>query len=75
MTGARAAGICAGTQPESERYVAGARSGIDGESALAAWAQRFKDRFVRMEALAAAAGVELASADNATVRDLWVRAE
>ncbi len=53
---------------------AGARSGIDGESALAGWAERFKERFVRMESLAAEAGVDLATADDAVVRELWVRA-
>jgi tetrapyrrole methylase family protein/MazG family protein len=50
---------------------AGARAGIDGESALAAWAGRFKDRFTRMEELALADGVDLANADAAVVRGLW----
>lgn len=53
---------------------AGARIGIDGESALAGWARRFKDRFVRMEQLAADAGVDLADAPTGVVHDLWVRA-
>ncbi len=50
---------------------AGARAGVDGESALAGWARRFKDRFVRMEQLAADAGVDLAAVDGATVEGLW----
>ena len=53
---------------------AGARSGIDGESALTSWARRFKDRFTRMEQLARAVGVDLAAADAAIVQDLWDRA-
>jgi tetrapyrrole methylase family protein/MazG family protein len=53
---------------------AGARAGIDGESALAGWARRFKDRFSRMESLAVAEKVDLAAADTATVQDLWDRA-
>jgi tetrapyrrole methylase family protein/MazG family protein len=53
---------------------AGARDGIDAESALAGWARRFKDRFQRMETLATADGVDLASADPDVVRDLWSRA-
>jgi uncharacterized protein YabN with tetrapyrrole methylase and pyrophosphatase domain len=53
--------------------VAGAGEGIDGESALSAWANRFKERFVRMEALAAANDVDLAAADPALVRSLWDR--
>jgi tetrapyrrole methylase family protein / MazG family protein len=53
---------------------AGARTGIDGESALSAWAARFKDRFIRMEQLALAEPVDLAAADAAIVQDLWDRA-
>ncbi|MCU1466048.1 MAG: MazG family protein [Actinomycetia bacterium] len=53
--------------------VAGAGEGIDGESALSAWANRFKERFVRMETLAAANDVDLAAADPALVRSLWDR--
>ena len=53
---------------------AGARQGIDGESALAGWAGRFKERFVRMEELAAAEGLDLASAEPAVVNALWARA-
>ncbi len=51
----------------------GAERGLDGESALAAWARRFQERFVRMEALAAADGVDLAAAEPAVVRRLWGR--
>jgi tetrapyrrole methylase family protein/MazG family protein len=53
---------------------AGAGHGLDGEAALSAWAGRFRDRFVRMESLAEADGIDLASADAATVRGLWERA-
>lgn len=56
------------------RFVAaGARDGIDAESALAGWARRFKDRFQRMEMLAASTGVDLATADPEVVRKLWSR--
>jgi tetrapyrrole methylase family protein/MazG family protein len=48
--------------------------GIDAESALRGWAARFRDRFVAMEALAAADGVDLGGADPDTVAALWVRA-
>jgi tetrapyrrole methylase family protein/MazG family protein len=47
---------------------------IDAESALASWTRRYKDRFRRMEQLAADGGVELADAPAATVRELWERA-
>jgi tetrapyrrole methylase family protein/MazG family protein len=50
---------------------AGAASGVDGESALAGWARRFKDRFVRMEELASAAGIELPDAEPDVVCELW----
>jgi tetrapyrrole methylase family protein/MazG family protein len=50
---------------------AGARAGIDGESALAAWAERFKAQFARMEARAAADGVDLVHADPNVVEQLW----
>jgi len=53
---------------------AGARAGIDGESALAAWAQRFRARFVSMEELAAGEGVDLANAEPPQVAALWERA-
>jgi len=53
---------------------AGARAGFDGESALTAWAVRFKDRFARMEELALAEHVDLVHADAAIVRQLWDRA-
>jgi len=51
--------------------VAGARAGIDGESALTGWARRFKDRFARMEHLAADAGVDLVAADSDAVARFW----
>ncbi len=50
---------------------AGARAGIDGESALAGWARRFKDRFVRMEQRAADEGYDLSTADPQVVERLW----
>ncbi len=50
---------------------AGARAGVDGESALAGWARRFKDRFARMEQLAADQGVDLAGDDREVVERLW----
>ena len=49
-------------------------AGIDGESALAAWARRFRDRFVRMEQLAEGDGVDLASGDAAVATTYWERA-
>jgi tetrapyrrole methylase family protein / MazG family protein len=52
----------------------GARAGFDGESALTAWAVRFKDRFARMEELALAEQVDLVRADASAVRELWDRA-
>ncbi len=53
---------------------AGARNGLDGESALNAWARRFRDRFARMEALASEGRVDLTTADASVVRGLWDRA-
>src|SRR6185436_14051380 len=47
---------------------------VDAESALASWARRYKDRFRRMEQLAAAEGVDLAAAQPEQVRELWDRA-
>jgi tetrapyrrole methylase family protein / MazG family protein len=52
---------------------AGARAGIDGESALSAWATRFRDRFAAMEQLARTEQVDLTTADAAAVRALWDR--
>jgi tetrapyrrole methylase family protein/MazG family protein len=52
--------------------VVAARSrGVDAESSLRGWAGRFRDRFVRMEQLAAARGLELGAADAAGSRSLW----
>jgi tetrapyrrole methylase family protein/MazG family protein len=50
---------------------AGAASGVDGESALAGWARRFKDRFARMEELASDADINLPDAEPDVVRELW----
>lgn len=48
--------------------------GVDAESALRAWAGRFRDHFRATEAIAAAEGVVLREVDPAVARDLWVRA-
>lgn len=45
--------------------------GVDAESALRAWAAAYRDRFRAMERLAEADGVDLATADEPTVRALW----
>jgi hypothetical protein len=50
---------------------AGAAHGVDGESALAGWARRFRERFVRMEGLAAAEGRDISGADPAEVQRWW----
>jgi tetrapyrrole methylase family protein/MazG family protein len=47
---------------------------VDAESALASWTRRYKERFRRMEQLAADEGVDLAQADATRVRELWDRA-
>jgi tetrapyrrole methylase family protein/MazG family protein len=52
----------------------GRQHDVDAESALASWARGYKDRFRRMEELALDAGVDLAAADAARVRELWNRA-
>ncbi|MGZ6885470.1 MAG: MazG family protein [Acidimicrobiia bacterium] len=51
--------------------VAARARGVDAESALRGWAGRFRDRFVRMEQLATARGLELAGAPPDAVRTLW----
>jgi uncharacterized protein YabN with tetrapyrrole methylase and pyrophosphatase domain len=53
---------------------AGAAAGIDGESALNGWAERFRARFRRMEQLADADGVNLSAVDASIVQALWNRA-
>ncbi len=45
--------------------------GVDGESSLRGWAGRFRDRFVRMEQLAAAEGIELTAATADRAREFW----
>ena len=50
-------------------------NGVDGESSLRGWAARFRDRFVRMEQLAADGGVELTAATADRARELWTQAE
>jgi tetrapyrrole methylase family protein/MazG family protein len=48
--------------------------GVDAETVLHRWAARFRDRFARMEALATAAGVDLAAAGPERVAALWIEA-
>ncbi|MFM7059874.1 MAG: MazG family protein [Actinomycetes bacterium] len=48
--------------------------GVDAESALRAWAGRFRERFRTAEALAASRGTSLREADPDLVRDLWIEA-
>jgi len=54
--------------------VAARARGVDGESALRGWAGRFRDRFVRMEALAHEARVDLGAADPEVAERLWAEA-
>jgi tetrapyrrole methylase family protein / MazG family protein len=49
--------------------------GIDPEAALRATVVAWRDRFMRMEGLALAAGVDLRTAEPALVRRLWAQAE
>jgi tetrapyrrole methylase family protein/MazG family protein len=46
-------------------------AGVDGESALRGWAGRFKERFQRMEALAAERGETVESIPSSEVATLW----
>jgi len=46
-------------------------SGVDGESSLRGWAGRFKERFQRLEALAAERGETVESIPPADVATLW----
>jgi tetrapyrrole methylase family protein/MazG family protein len=48
--------------------------GIDAETALRSWIEKFRDRFVRMEALARDRGVDLSGAEPGVVAGLWVEA-
>jgi uncharacterized protein YabN with tetrapyrrole methylase and pyrophosphatase domain len=48
--------------------------GVDTETALRGWAARFRDRFVRLEELAAAREIDLAAAAPDVVAGLWVEA-
>ena len=48
--------------------------GVDAESALRAWAGRFRDTFRAAEALAAARGTTLGALGPEAARDLWRRA-
>lgn len=48
--------------------------GVDAETSLRGWSARFRDRFVRMERLAAATGVDLAAAPSDRVAALWIEA-
>jgi tetrapyrrole methylase family protein/MazG family protein len=49
-------------------------SGLDAESALRAWAARYRAHFEAMEQLAIDRGVDLASLDPAAVAALWLEA-
>jgi tetrapyrrole methylase family protein/MazG family protein len=46
--------------------------GIDAESALRGWTARYRDRFMAMERLAGARGLDLAAIDDAAVTALWL---
>jgi uncharacterized protein YabN with tetrapyrrole methylase and pyrophosphatase domain len=46
-------------------------AGVDGESALRGWAGRFKERFQRLEALAAERGQKVESIPPEDVATLW----
>ncbi len=48
--------------------------GVDAETALRGWSARFRDRFVRMEELAAVEHVDLAAAPSDRVAALWIEA-
>jgi tetrapyrrole methylase family protein/MazG family protein len=48
--------------------------GVDAETSLRGWSARFRDRFVRMEGLAAAQAVDLAAAPPDRVAALWIEA-
>jgi tetrapyrrole methylase family protein/MazG family protein len=48
--------------------------GVDAESALRGWAGRYRDRFLRMEELARARGIELHGADPDRLAALWAEA-
>ena len=48
---------------------------VDPEAALRAAAVRYRDRFVRMEHLALARGIDLAAATPAVAADLWAAAD
>jgi tetrapyrrole methylase family protein / MazG family protein len=72
LSGADAAGVEAALGALLAAAAAfGREHDVDAESALASWARRYKDRFRRMEKLAADAGVDLAAAPAERVRELW----
>jgi tetrapyrrole methylase family protein / MazG family protein len=54
--------------------VAARAQGVDAESVLRGWAARFRERFVRAEALAAEQGTHLGALDPAGVAALWLQA-
>jgi tetrapyrrole methylase family protein/MazG family protein len=54
--------------------LAAQRSGIDAESALRGWAGRYRSRFLRMEALARARGIDLHGVGPEVVAALWAEA-
>ena len=46
--------------------------GVDAETALRGWTARFRDRFVRMERLAAQRQVDIATAPDGVVAGMWI---
>ena len=54
--------------------VAARARGVDAESVLRGWVARFRERFVRAEALAADRGTHLGALDPAGVTAVWLEA-
>jgi tetrapyrrole methylase family protein/MazG family protein len=54
--------------------VAARARGVDAETSLRGWAGRFRDRFVRMEELAAAEGADVVAKDQDRVAGWWALA-
>lgn len=55
--------------------VAARARGVDAESSLRGWSGRFRDRFLRMEGLATAAGVDLGATTPEIASGLWAAAD
>ncbi|MBM3658169.1 MAG: MazG family protein [Actinobacteria bacterium] len=81
LTGAASAAALGDAAPEGREAVLGDAlaavvllaidGGLDAESALRGWAGRYRSRFLRMEALARARGVDLHALDPDAVAELW----